>query len=148
MNLQPSKNSFMVILLAFIGMVCWGITPLFVKLGLKDVPSHVGLAIRTATTTIILTGWMFADGSFIKINQVAPTTLVFLVIEAILATFVGDLAYFSAIKHGDVSLVAVIFSCSPLVTILCSILFLNEVVTLTRVIGAFLIVAGIVLAVK
>jgi transporter family protein len=148
MNPASGKNNIMVIIFAFIGMICWGITPMFVKFGLKEIEPHIGLAIRTATTTIILTGWMITDGSFVKINQIASTTLVFIVIEAILATFVGDLAYFAAIKQGEVSLVAIILSCSPLVTILCSIIFLNEAVSVTRVIGAVLIIAGIVLAMK
>lgn len=142
------KNNIAVLLFAFIGMVCWGITPVFVKLGLKSLDPHIGLAIRTATTTLILSGWMICDGSFSKLGEVPFAALLFLMIEAVLATFVGDLAYFAAIKRGDVSLVAIILSCSPLVTVLISMLFLKEAVTVTRVIGAVLIIAGIFLAVK
>ena len=148
MNSTSPKNNLIVIILAFIGMICWGITPLFVKLGLKDIEPRIGLAIRTATTTIILTGWMICDGSFSKVGLISSSALLFLVIEAILATFIGDLAYFAAIKLGEVSLVAIILSCSPLVTILFSILFLKETVSLSRIIGAVLIVTGIILAVK
>ena len=142
------KNNLMVIIFAFIGMVCWGITPLFVKLGLKGVDPHIGLAIRTATTTIILTGWMICDGSFSKLSGVSSSAVIFLIIEAIIATFIGDLAYFAAIKNGEVSLVAIILSCSPLVTMLLSTIFLKEVITATRIVGAFLIITGIFLAMK
>jgi transporter family protein len=142
------KNNIAVLLFAFIGMVCWGITPVFVKLGLKSLDPHIGLAIRTATTTLILSGWMISDGSFSKLGEVPFAALLFLMIEAVLATFVGDLAYFAAIKRGDVSLVAIILSCSPLVTVLISMIFLKEAVTVTRVMGAVLIIAGIFLAVK
>lgn len=129
-------------------MVCWGITPVFVKLGLKQLDPHIGLAIRTATTTIILTGWMIADGSFARLGQVPVSALIFLIIEAFIATFVGDLAYFAAVKNGSVSLVAIILSCSPLVTMLISMLFLHEAVTATKVVGALLIIGGIVLALQ
>jgi len=142
------KNNIAVLLFAFIGMVCWGITPVFVKLGLKSLDPHIGLAIRTATTTLILSGWMISDGSFSKLGEVPFAALLFLMIEAVLATFVGDLAYFAAIKRGDVSLVAIILSCSPLVTVLISMIFLKEAVTATRIMGAVLIIAGIFLAVK
>lgn len=142
------KNNLLVIVFAFIGMICWGITPLFVKLGLRGVDPHIGLAIRTATTTIVLTGWMICDGSFSKLGQVSTTAIIFLILEAIVATFIGDLAYFAAIKHGEVSLVAIILSCSPLVTMLISMIFLNEAITATRIIGAFLIIAGLILALK
>jgi transporter family protein len=147
--MNPSaKNNLFVIISAFIGMICWGITPLFVKLGLKDLDPHIGLAIRTATTTIILTGWMIIDGSFAKLGQVPVMALVFLIIEAFIATFVGDLAYFAAIKNGSVSLVAIILSCSPLVTMLLSALFLHEAITGARVAGSLLIIGGIILTLK
>jgi bacterial/archaeal transporter family protein len=142
------KNNLPVIIFAFIGMVCWGITPLFVKLGLRNMDAHVGLAIRTATTTIILTGWMICDGSFSKLTQVSTVAVIFLILEAVVATFIGDLAYFAAIKHGEVSLVVIILSCSPLVTMLLSTIFLNEAITVTRIIGAFMIIGGIILAMK
>jgi transporter family protein len=147
--MDPSaKNNLFVVVCAFIGMICWGITPLFVKLGLKDIDPHIGLAIRTATTTIILTGWMIFDGSFAKLGQVPVMALVFLIIEALIATFVGDLAYFAAIKNGSVSLVAIILSCSPLVTMLLSMLFLHETVTGTKVAGSLLIIGGIILTLR
>ncbi|MGI5850033.1 MAG: EamA family transporter [Christensenellales bacterium] len=146
--MSPPKNNLLVIFFAFIGMICWGITPLFVKLGLKDIDPHIGLAIRTATTTIILSGWMICDGSFARISQVSTVALIFLVLEAIVATFIGDLAYFAAIKNGQVSLVSIILSASPLVTILLSMIFLNEAVTVTRIIGSFLIIVGIFLALR
>lgn len=142
------KNNLTVIILAFIGMICWGITPLFVKLGLKGIDPHIGLAIRTATTTIILTGWMLCDGSFSKLAGVSSSAVIFLIIEAVIATFIGDLAYFAAIKNGQISLVAIILSCSPLVTMLLSMIFFKEAITGTRIIGAFLIIAGIFLALK
>ncbi len=145
---SPGKSNLTVVILALIGMVCWGITPLFVKLGLKDIDPHIGLAIRTASTTIILTGWMIADGSFSRLTMVPASALIFLIIEAFIATFVGDLAYFAAIKNGSVSLVAIILSCSPLVTMLLSMLFLHEAVTGTKIAGSLLIIGGIVLTLQ
>jgi bacterial/archaeal transporter family protein len=141
------RNNVMVFLLAFIGMTCWGIAPLFVKLGLKDVNPLVGLAIRTAFTILILTSLMFIDGSFSKLKSISLSVFILLGIEAVLATLIGDLAYFAAIKRGSISLVTVIMASSPLVTIICSILFLGEQITLARAIGAGLIILGIVIAV-
>lgn len=137
----------MVMLLAFIGMMCWGIAPLFVKLGLKDINPLSGLAIRTAFTIIVITGWMFIDGSIFKLKSISSPTLLLLAAEAVLATLIGDLAYFAAIKRGAVSLVTVIMSSSPLITIICSVLFLGEQVTFARVIGTGLIILGIVIAI-
>ena len=143
--MNSHKNSMMVIVFAFISMFCWGVTPLFVKLGLKDLEPHIGLAIGSATTTILLFGWILVGGGLPKLGQVSSTALIFLIIEAILASFLGDLSYFIAIKHGNVSVVATILSCSPLVTVILCALFLQEALTITKMGGAILIVAGIIL---
>ena len=136
----------MVFILAFIGMFCWGIAPIFLKLGLKDTEPLVGLAIRTAFTVFFIFVWMLFDGSLAKIRFVPSSSMFLIAIEAILATLVGDLAYFAAIKYGAVPLVTIIMSSAPLITLACSAIFLNEQITLLRIIGAFLIVTGIVLA--
>lgn len=140
--------NILVIIFSFVSMICWGVTPLFVKLGLKDIEPHAGLAIGASATVIILFGWMIADGSFSKIGQISSTALIFLILDAVLSSFIGDLAYFFAIKHGQVSLVATILSCSPLVTVILCALFLNETITAAKIIGAVLIVAGIIFTLK
>jgi Predicted membrane protein len=137
----------MVFILAFIGMICWGVAPLFVKLGLKDIDPLVGLAIRTAFTIIVISGVMLINGSIFQLKNVPPKTFLLLAAEALLATLIGDLAYFAAVKRGAVSLVTIIMSSSPLVTIICSVIFLGEQVTFTRVIGAALIILGIIIAI-
>lgn len=138
------KGSFMVVVFAFLSMLCWGVTPLLVKVGLKDISPHVGLAIGSAVTTIILFGWMTADGGLSKLGQISSPALTFLIIEAIIASFLGDLCYFIAIKNGQVSTVATILSCSPLVTVILCAVFLNETLTITKMIGAVMVVVGIV----
>lgn len=141
------RQNLMVFLLAFIGMTCWGIAPLFVKLGLKDVNPLVGLAVRTAFTIVIISGIMLMDGSISNLKYIPSQALLLLAVEAILATLIGDLTYFAAIKMGAVSLVTIIMSCSPLITIVCSMIFLGEPVTLARIVGTGLIIIGIIIAI-
>ncbi len=136
----------MVILFSLIGMLCWGIAPLFLKLGLKDINPLIGLAIRTTFTLVIISGWMVINGGFFKLRTISSASFLLIVAEAIFATLIGDLAYFIAIKSGEVSLVTIIMCSSPLVTILCSIFFLGEQVTLARIIGLILIIVGVVIA--
>ena len=138
------KNG-MVILLALIGMVCWGIAPIFAKIGLRNVNPLAGLALRTMLAASLIVGWVIIDGTIANVKAIPFNSWIIIGIEAILATLVGDLAYYAAIKKGDVSLVTIIMSSSPLVTILCATLFLGEVITLERIAGAALVVLGIVL---
>lgn len=135
----------MVIALALFGMVCWGIAPIFAKIALKNVDPLSGLILRTVFAGSVVIGWVVLSGSFEKVRAVPPRAWVFIAIEALLATLVGDLAYYAAIKKGDVSLVTIIMSSSPLVTMLCAAIFLGENITFIRIAGAGLVVLGIIL---
>jgi transporter family protein len=137
----------MVYLLAFIGMICWGVSPIFAKFGLKEVNPLVGLSVRTFFTASIILIWMFLSGSLKELMNVSTRVLLLLITEALLATLIGDLAYFGALKRGSASVVMLIMACSPVVTILCSVIFLNEKITLTHIIGACLTMVGIILVV-
>ena len=134
----------MVFLLALFGMVCWGIAPIFAKAGLKNVSSTLALSVRTMIAAFIVISWTVFSGNLGKIAQIPYSALLLIGTEALLATLVGDLAYFAAVKRGDVSLVTIIMSSSPLVTIIAATIFLGEQMTLMRIIGACLIICGIV----
>lgn len=137
----------MVFLLSLFGMVCWGIAPIFAKVGLKNVDPLSGLVLRTIIASSVVCGWVFLSGSFSKVSNIPANAWWLIAVEALLATLVGDLAYYAAIKKGDVSLVTIIMSSSPLVTILCSVIFLGEPLSMLRIVGAGLVVLGIILIV-
>lgn len=137
----------MVFLLALFGMVCWGIAPIFAKIALKNIDPLSGLVLRTIFAASVVSGWVLFSGSFTKVSSIPVQSWFMIAIEALLATLVGDLAYYAAIKKGDVSLVTIIMSSSPLITILFAVFFLGEHITFIRLIGAGLVVAGIILIV-
>lgn len=137
----------MVYLLAIIGMICWGVSPLFAKFGLKDIDPLVGLSIRTLFTCVVIFIFMLFSGSITQLRTLPSKTVFLLITEAFLATLIGDWAYFAALKQGSASIVMLIMACSPLVTILCSIFFLHEKLSLINSIGAALIIIGIFLLV-
>lgn len=134
-----------VFFLALFGMICWGIAPIFAKIGLNNTNPTAGLAIRTLFAAGLISSWVICSGSLHQLKSISATSWLLIGIEAILATLVGDLAYFAAIKKGEVSFVSIIMSSSPLVTLVCSTIFLGEQLTLLRVGGALLILLGIVL---
>lgn len=145
MGEKSEDKKGMVVLLAILGMICWGIAPIFAKIGLSNINPMAGLAIRTMFAAGIMVSWVIIGGLFSEVRSIPLHTWIFIAMEAVLATLVGDYAYYTAIKHGDVSLVTIIMSTSPLVTILCAVIFLGEQITLLRIAGAVLVVAGIVL---
>ena len=137
----------MVYIFAFIGMLCWGVSPLFAKMGLRNMNPLIGLSIRTFFTASVLLFWLLLSGKAAELVSAPPRTLVLLVIEAILATLIGDLAYFAALKQGSASIVMLIMACSPVVTIICSIFFLHETLTFTNLVGGCLVIIGLILVI-
>lgn len=142
------RNKVMVIVLSVICMLCWGVTPVLLKIGLKNVDPLIGLAIRTIFTIVIIFSVLFINGNIGQIKHIPLVALILIGTEAFLATFVGDLAYYAAIKHGDVSLVTIIISTSPIITLICSVIILSETITLLKILGAVLAILGIILTVS
>lgn len=141
----------MVFWLSIFGMICWGIAPIFAKIGLKNLDPLVGLIIRTLIASLFAISFLvlkLSDGILIQIKNISFKTWLFITIEALLATLVGDLAYYAAIKKGSVSVVATIMASSPLVTMIVSTIFLGEDITLTKVFGAILIIGGIMIVMQ
>jgi transporter family protein len=135
----------MVFFFAIVGMICWGISPIFAKLGLKDLDPLTGLAVRTFFTAAVILLWMLLSGSLAVLKNITSRTLVLLIVEALLATMIGDLAYFAALKHGSASIVMVIMACSPVVTVLCSVFFMHEHLTFRNLLGACLTIIGLII---
>lgn len=131
--------------LAVFGMICWGIAPLFAKVGLNNVNPMAALAVRTMMAATLITGWLGFSGSFGQVRGIPLNAWVLIGIEAILATLVGDLAYYAAIKRGEVSMVTVIMASSPLITMIGAVCFLGEDLNTYRIIGASFIILGIIL---
>jgi len=134
-----------VFLLAFLGTFCWGLAPLFGKLGLAQVNPLTALALRTFLTGIILTGWFGATRGFGEFQQIPVKVWIFITFEALLATILGDLAYFSALKIGNINDVTIIMSTSPMVTLILSHLFLGEHIHPYQIAGILFVIAGLVL---
>lgn len=134
--------------LAIFGAVCWGIAPAFGKVGLKGIPPIEGLAARTLITVFLVWGSFFvSDGisGIVRIKTISLGGWIFLAIEAFLATFAGDLAYYAAIKYGDVGKTAIVLAASPLITVWFGWYFLSENISMIKLIGGILIVIGVIL---
>lgn len=138
----------MVFLLALFGMVCWGLAPVFGKLGLSQVNPLAGLVLRTYLSAGVLTGWVLINGTMSQVKAIPWQSWIFIGIEGLLATLVGDLAYYAALKYGDVSFVTLVMSCSPLISMIMAVIFLGEQITLFRLLGCCFIIVGLILIVK
>lgn len=131
--------------LALFAAVSWGIAPLFGKVGLRGINPISGLAARTIVTVFFVWGWFIASGNLKNISAIPAKGWICLAVEAFLATFAGDLAYYAAIKYGSIGQTALVLAASPLITLWIGYSFLGEDITAVKLLGALLIVLGVCL---
>jgi transporter family protein len=129
---------------ALIGLIFWGIAPIFGKIGLVEVAPGLALFIRSSIITAILLAWLLISGQAPCLAGVAPRSWLFIGLEGICAALLGHLAYYYALKWGEVSLVSPVIAAFPVVTVLLAFLLLGEKFTPGKLVGALLIVLGII----
>ncbi|MDF2570601.1 MAG: EamA-like transporter family protein [Sporomusa sp.] len=135
----------MFIFYALAGVFCLGLAPLFGKAILNSVNPVTAFVLRSMIAAIIIVAWFLSARGYNELLTVPPSLWIIITIEAVLAALLGDLAYFYALKDGNINEVSLIMSCAPLITVILSYFLLNEIVTTTQVIGAFFITIGLVL---
>jgi transporter family protein len=117
------------------------LTAIFAKIGVTNVNANLATAIRTIIILVVAWGIVLARGEEKGLSSLSRHNLLFLVISGI-ATGLSWIFYFKALQVGKVSQVAPVDKLSVALTIILSVVFLKEVLTLKTAIGALLIIAG------
>ncbi|HHY38195.1 MAG TPA: EamA family transporter [Clostridia bacterium] len=128
---------------ALLTALFWGLGPVFGKIGLYKVEPLTGLTARTVAVALVLLPYAVASGKMSGLAQMETQSLVFLIAEGIFASLLGHLAYYYALKYGEAASLVPVTAAYPLVTVAVAGLLLGEQLTWTKVVGALLIVAGI-----
>lgn len=118
-----------------------GITAVLSKVGIKNVNSNLGTAIRTIIVFIFAWLMVFVVGSQNTITEIGTKTFIFLILSGI-ATGASWLCYFHALKYGDVNKVAPIDKSSTILTMLLAFIFLHEEITWLKAVCIVLIGLG------
>ena len=134
------------LLYALVSAFFAALTAIFAKAGLKEVNSDLATAIRTGIILFITWGIVFFKGNAGGINNLSKNNWIFLTLSAV-ATGFSWLFYYKALQFGKVSEVSAIDKGSIVFTILLSFLFLKEPMTPKLLMGAALVVAGMLVIV-
>ena len=132
-------------LFAMLSAVAAGVTAVFAKAGLQDVPSNLGNAVRTGIVLLFSLLVLFVSGEHQKAGAVPTRAWIFLALSAT-ATAVSWIAYFKALSLGPTTPVSAIDKASLVVTLVLSAMFLHERISLRVAVGVLLIIAGTLLA--
>jgi transporter family protein len=112
-------------LLAIVSAVAAGATTVFAKVGLEDVPSHLGNAVRTAIVLALSLTIMWWSGEHQEAGTLNGRAWLFLALSA-LATAVSWVAFFKALSMGPATPVTAIDKGSLVVTMILATVFLGE----------------------
>src|SRR4051795_6234646 len=117
------------------------LTAIFAKVGVTNVNSDLATAIRTIIILFVAWGIAFARGEAKGVYTLSKHNLIFLLISGI-CTGLSWVFYFKALQIGKVSQVAPVDKLSVALTIILSVIFLGEALTVKNVLGALLIIGG------
>lgn len=120
------------------------LTSILGKIGIQDVNSNLGTAIRTIVVLIMAWVVVFVTGKQNTIKQIEKKSWLFLILSGI-ATGASWLCYYRALQTGPASIVVPIDKLSILITIAFSYVVFHEKLTLKSGGGLALIVAGTLL---
>lgn len=118
-----------------------GITAVLSKVGIRNVNSNLGTAIRTIVVFIFAWLMVFVVGAQNGIMSISLKTFVFLILSGF-ATGASWLCYFKALKYGDVNKVAPIDKSSTILTMILAFIFFHEDITWLKFLCIILIGAG------
>ena len=132
--------------LAVLSALIWGMAPIFEKIGLNSrIDPYLGVVVRTLPIALIgLTG-LILMGRIDSLFQVDMKSAAFVAIGGLIAGFIGQVVFYSALKTGEVSVVVPVAATYPLVALIISVIFLGEAITWQKVTGIGLVVSGIVM---
>ena len=122
---------------AVLSAVFASLTAILGKIGIENIDSNLGTAIRTTVVLMMV----FATGKRISVKQIEGKELVFILLSG-LATGASWMCYYRALKEGPASVVVPIDKLSILVTIAFSWIVFHEKLTKKAVLGLLCIVAG------
>lgn len=126
---------------ALLSAVFASLTSILGKVGIANVESNLGTAIRTIVVLIMAWGIVFVTKKQGDIKKIDKRSLIFIVLSGI-ATGGSWLCYYKALQDGLASIVVPIDKLSILVTVLFAYIFLKERLSKKSLFGLFLIVIG------
>lgn len=129
--------------LAAFAAACWGAAPIFGKLGLEGLDPLSAISARTLAAAGLVWLWLATMDGRRQLHRLTLRAWVLISLEGIATVFVGDLAYYGALKLGQPGQVALILASAPLVTLLLSAWLFSERVGAMKLLGGLLVAAGV-----
>ena len=137
----------MYIIYALAAALFSGLTSVFAKSGINKESSLLATFIRTVVITLFLFVVVLINNNLNEIFSLNKKTILFLVLSGISNTLLW-ICYFKALDLGTVSKVTPIDKTSIILTLILSSIFLNEKITIIKVLSIIFILVGTLLTIR
>ncbi|NLM76069.1 MAG: EamA family transporter [Clostridiaceae bacterium] len=137
---KAGSNSSWVIY-AFLAAVFASLTSILGKIGIENINSNLGTAIRTIVVLIMAWILVFITGSQNELKNIDRKSWTFIILSGV-STGLSWLCYYRALQTGEASIVVPIDKLSIVLTVAFSRIFLGEKLTKKSFAGLILITAG------
>jgi transporter family protein len=134
-------NKMPTLYLIIISIIGWGVGSIFYKIANSNIHPIMVSAITTATY-LAITPIVFSLSNFDKTVTISG---VLAIVGGAILMGSGSLAYYFALSKGGAGLITATTAMYPLLTIILSIFFLNEQITIKNGIGIILSLVGLIL---
>ncbi|MBF0385032.1 MAG: EamA family transporter [Candidatus Omnitrophica bacterium] len=131
---------------ALLTVIIWGFVPFLEKIGLNKLPVMTALFFRCMGVMVGISALMLFKLPEVKQALTNPPSgWHYVAIGGLLASVIGQIFFYNALKTGDVSKVTPMAGSFPLVTFLLGVLILKEALTLNKAFGVLFIIIGVFL---
>ena len=143
-EVEKKRESRVSIIYAVLSAVFAALTSILAKVGISNVESNLGTAIRTGVVLVLAWVIVFAKGKQKKIKDIDKKELLFIALSGI-ATGASWLCYYYAIQKGIISVVVPIDKLSILVTVAFSYFVFKEKLSKKAFLGLCFMIIGTLL---
>jgi len=132
--------------LAILTAIIWGIVPIIEKLGLTKIEPLAGVLVRSCGVLIgMILVVLFNRGLLKMVFNAEPRTLFLLLTGGLMASILGQIFFYTALKQGEASKLVPIAGIYPLVSFFLGLVFLGENFTINKMLGVILVLLGVFL---
>lgn len=131
---------------AILAALVWGVAPIVEKTGLARIEPMTGVMIRSCGVLLGAVILAAFNSHLIKSALSADAkTVIFLVLGGVIASILGQIFFYNALKHGEASKMVPIAGTYPLVSFLLGLLFFGESFTVAKGLGIGFVILGVFL---
>lgn len=126
-----------------VAAVCWAAAPIIYRRAMFNTTPIAANTIRCVSTSVVMFLVLLILGKAGVLTSLPFEVVVLTIVSGILGLIVGDTFYMLGLRSVGVSVAGPLASTYPLFSMIWSVMFLGQTITMNAIAGSLIIVAGI-----